>query len=132
MQLNVPDRETRIFRAISEASATSVRAAAKLETIPRTTLRDRINGAQPTQLAHEKFLSLTPVQEKELVNLIILREKAFQPSAPYQNQFYASWIGAVYMLERFLYSLPPRGTSLLVARPTVVVGEARPIGHQYS
>ncbi|RKK11121.1 hypothetical protein BFJ65_g15112 [Fusarium oxysporum f. sp. cepae] len=29
------------------------------------------------------------------------------------------------MLERFLYSLPPRGTSLLVARPTVVVGEGK-------
>ncbi|KAJ0126770.1 hypothetical protein HZ326_30128, partial [Fusarium oxysporum f. sp. albedinis] len=39
----------------------------------------------------------------------------------------ASWIGAVYMLERFLYSLPPRGTSLLVASSTVVVGEARPM-----
>ncbi|KAH7205426.1 uncharacterized protein BKA55DRAFT_586774, partial [Fusarium redolens] len=39
----------------------------------------------------------------------------------------AFWIGAVYMLERFLYSLPPRGTSLLVASSTVVVGEARPI-----
>jgi hypothetical protein len=31
------------------------------------------------------------------------------------------------MLERFLYSLPPRGTSLLVASSTVVVGEARPM-----
>ncbi|KAM5528353.1 hypothetical protein FOXYSP1_19622 [Fusarium oxysporum f. sp. phaseoli] len=36
------------------------------------------------------------------------------------------------MLERFLYSLPLRGTSLLVARHTVVVGEARPVGHQYN
>ncbi|KAM5517641.1 zinc-containing alcohol dehydrogenase [Fusarium oxysporum f. sp. phaseoli] len=31
------------------------------------------------------------------------------------------------MLERFLYSLPPRGTSLLIASSIVVISKARPI-----
>jgi hypothetical protein len=31
------------------------------------------------------------------------------------------------MLELFLYSSPPKGTSLLVASSTVVAGEARPM-----
>jgi 4-hydroxybenzoate polyprenyltransferase len=72
-------REVRIFWAISETKSSSTRGAANLEAVPRSTLRDQMNGRQSVQKAHEKFLSLTPVQERELVNLILLREKDFQP-----------------------------------------------------
>ncbi|KAM5526796.1 transposase [Fusarium oxysporum f. sp. phaseoli] len=72
-------RELRISRAISEASTRGVRGAAKWETVPRSTLRDRIGGAQPTRLQHQKYLSLTPQQEQELIDLILIREKYSQP-----------------------------------------------------
>jgi 4-hydroxybenzoate polyprenyltransferase len=73
------DRELRISRAISEASTRGVRGAAKWETVPRSTLRDRIGGAQPTRLQHQKYLSLTPQQEQELIDLILIRERYSQP-----------------------------------------------------
>jgi 4-hydroxybenzoate polyprenyltransferase len=73
------DRELRICRAISEASTRGVRGAAKWETVPRSTLRDRIGGAQPTRLQHQKYLSLTPQQEQELIDLILIRERYSQP-----------------------------------------------------
>jgi hypothetical protein len=73
------DRELRISRAISEASTRGVRGAAKWETVPRSTLRDRIGGAQPTRLQHQKYLSLTRQQEQELIDLILIREKYSQP-----------------------------------------------------
>jgi hypothetical protein len=79
MSSQVLGREVRIFWAISETKSSSTRGAANLEAVPRSTLRDQMNGRQSVQKAHEKFLSLTPVQERELVNLILLREKDFQP-----------------------------------------------------
>jgi hypothetical protein len=86
------DREIRISRAISEASSSSVRAAAKWETLPRSTLTGRIDGAQSTKLQHQKFLSLTVEQEKELVEHILIREKYAQPLTKAEIHGYAQHI----------------------------------------
>jgi 4-hydroxybenzoate polyprenyltransferase len=129
MTLNIPDRKMRIFRAISEALETSIRAASKLETVPRSTLRDRINGAQPTQIAHEKFLSLTPVQEKELVDLIILREKAFQPLLKSDIHLYAQHLAELnglgpHLGKNWVDRFFRRHTSVIL-KPSRLVSTAR-------
>ncbi|KAH7463438.1 hypothetical protein FOMA001_g18117 [Fusarium oxysporum f. sp. matthiolae] len=129
MTLNIPDREMRIFRAISDARETSIRAASKLETVPRSTLRDRINGAQPTQIAHEKFLSLTPLQEKELVDLIILREKAFQPLLKSEIHLYAQHLAELnglgpHLGKNWVDRFFRRHTSVIL-KPSRLVSTAR-------
>jgi hypothetical protein len=63
------DRETRIERAlrdIRDGTISSVRKAADLYEIPRTTLQARMNGAQPHSKAHITFQKLSPIEEDSI------------------------------------------------------------------
>ena len=70
------DREKRMHAAIQAAkNGTSVRAAARKHSIPRTTLQRHINGGQTIHEAHEKQQSLSPRQEAHLVRWVKLQTK---------------------------------------------------------
>jgi hypothetical protein len=65
--------------AVKDQKLIGLRASARKHSIKLSTLRDRCAGAQDITTARQKDLSLTVVQEEDLVNYIIEREKAFQP-----------------------------------------------------
>ena len=67
-------RENSIQCAIRDLNAgvyKSQRAAARAYGLPRTTLRDRVNGATSRAIAHQNEQRLTPEQEQFLVDWIL-------------------------------------------------------------
>jgi hypothetical protein len=66
----VADRENDIRdakQAYLSGEVTSIRSAASIYGIAYGTLRDRLRGAQPRSIAHEKEQLLTPEEEKSIV-----------------------------------------------------------------
>lgn len=75
-------REVAIESAIADfigGKYKSQRAAAAAYGIPRTTLQSRLNGSQPTAIAHASQQRLTPDQEALLVDWILLQDSHAQP-----------------------------------------------------
>ena len=67
------DQESRIqiaLRAIRAKTIPSIRKAAKLYDVPRSTLQARLHGAQTIKQAHQPFQRLTPAEEESLVRTI--------------------------------------------------------------
>ena len=75
-------RELAIQSAISDLDAgifTSQRKAAKAYDVPRSTLRERINGRQSHAIAHQQQQRLIPEQERFLVRWILNKDSRAQP-----------------------------------------------------
>ena len=67
------DQESRIqnaLRAIRAKIIPSIRKAAELYDVPRSTLQARLHGAQTIKQAHQPFQRLTPAEEESLVRTI--------------------------------------------------------------
>jgi hypothetical protein len=79
MEPSVSDYEYRIALAVEDRKLIGLRASARKHSVPFSTLKDRCGGGHDINTAHQKDLSLTVEQEKDLMNYIIEREKAFQP-----------------------------------------------------
>jgi len=77
-------KETAIALAISDLNAgvyTSQRAAAAAYGVPRTTLRDRLDGATTMTASHQYQQRLTPEQEEFMVEWILKEDgRACPPS----------------------------------------------------
>jgi hypothetical protein len=65
--------------AVKDQKLIGLRASAQKHSIKLSTLKDRYAGSQDIRTAHQKDLSLTVIQEDNLINYIIERERAFQP-----------------------------------------------------
>lgn len=75
-------RELALQSAIDDLRAgvfTSQRKAAKAHGVPRSTLQERINGRQPSAIAHSSQQRLTPEQEAFLVDWILDEDSYAQP-----------------------------------------------------
>jgi hypothetical protein len=59
------------IRDLENGSFTSVSAAAAANRVPRTTLRDRMNGSMNAKVSHQHQQRLTPEQEDFLANWIL-------------------------------------------------------------
>ncbi|KAM5529280.1 transposase [Fusarium oxysporum f. sp. phaseoli] len=81
--------------AVKDQKLIGLRASARKHSIKLSTLRDRCAGAQDITTARQKDLSLTVVQEEDLVNYIIERERAFQPLTKQEIHDFAQALSAV-------------------------------------
>lgn len=75
-------RELAIQSAISDLNAgvyPSQRKAAQAWGVPRSTLQERINGRQPSAIAHHNQQRLTPEQELFLVDWILDEDERARP-----------------------------------------------------
>jgi hypothetical protein len=77
MESPMTDREYTLSLAVEEAKSRGLRATARHNYIPLPTLKDRVNRAYNFRVAHEKDQSLTAVQEDDLIDFILMREKVF-------------------------------------------------------
>ena len=76
------EREDSIRRAkhaYLQGEVASIREAATAYDVPYSTLRDRLKGAQPRQIAHAKEQLLTPAAEEVLVRYIKLCDEWGHP-----------------------------------------------------
>jgi hypothetical protein len=78
-----PQKEGRLSlaqHAIQNSQIKSVRKAASLYRIPRTTLRDRRAGMLPKAIAHTHQRKLQPLEEQSLVQWVLdLDQRGFPP-----------------------------------------------------
>ncbi|KAH7461688.1 hypothetical protein FOMA001_g18889 [Fusarium oxysporum f. sp. matthiolae] len=81
--------------AVEDQKLIGLRASARKHSIKLSTLKDRCAGGQDIRTAHQKDLSLTVVQEDDLVNYIIQRERAFQPLTRQEIHDFAQALSAV-------------------------------------
>ncbi|WKT54119.1 hypothetical protein QSH57_004703 [Fusarium oxysporum f. sp. vasinfectum] len=81
--------------AVEDQKLIGLRASARKHSIKLSTLKDRCAGGQDIRTAHQKDLSLTVVQEDDLVNYIIERERAFQPLTRQEIHDFAQALSAV-------------------------------------
>ncbi|EXK77434.1 hypothetical protein FOQG_17854 [Fusarium oxysporum f. sp. raphani 54005] len=81
--------------AVKDQKLIGLRASARKHSIKLSTLRDRCAGAQDITTARQKDLSVTVVQEEDLVNYIIEREQAFQPLTKQEIHDFAQALSAV-------------------------------------
>jgi hypothetical protein len=75
MARQMTDREIHIQNAIDFVRAGGkIRHGAREFRVPESTLRDRLRGRVSRQQAQSKTQNLSPVQEKSLVNWILVEE----------------------------------------------------------
>lgn len=129
MSSSIPDSEAVLTRAVQDIKKSSIRSVAKSEGVPYSKLRGRIKGTQPTQIAHEKFLSLTRIQEQELIDFIIIREKGRQPLTKQEIHQYAEHLAELndwgpHLGKRWVDRFFSRHTSIIL-KPSRLISAAR-------
>lgn len=68
------------IQAIQNKQVRSRRQAARLYSIPKTTLRDRTRGARPQAITNAQKRKLSPTKEQSLIEWILdLNQRGFPP-----------------------------------------------------
>jgi 4-hydroxybenzoate polyprenyltransferase len=96
MESAISDYEYRMSLAVEDARNIGLRASARKHGFSPSSLKDRCDGGQDIRTAHQKEMSLTVQQEKDLVSYILDKEKAFQPLTKREIHDFAESLASVY------------------------------------
>ncbi|RFN40377.1 hypothetical protein FIE12Z_13058 [Fusarium flagelliforme] len=129
MESATSDYEYRMSLAVEDAKNIGLRASARKHQFKLSTLKGRCDGGHDIRTAHQKELSLTVQQERDLVSYILDREKAFQPLTKVEIHDFAQALASVngkicYLGKNWVDRFIQRHTDIEM-KPSRVIDSAR-------